>query len=68
MMNWIAGWWLILAGFVSGAALREWLWVFGVSAMLMLSAFDGIGGKSGHSMWWELMLLPYPASADKRSP
>jgi len=43
-----------------------WLWVFiliavGVGAMFVLSAFGGIGGKSGHSMWWGLLLLPYPA-------
>ncbi len=42
-----------------------WLWVFiliavGVGAMFVLSAYGGIGGKSGHSMWWGLLLLPYP--------
>jgi hypothetical protein len=34
-----------------------WVWVFiliavGVGAVFGLSAFGGIGGKSGHSMWW----------------
>jgi purine-cytosine permease-like protein len=45
--------------------IRYWLWVFGliavgVSAMFALSAFGGIGGKSGHSMWWGVLMLPYP--------
>jgi purine-cytosine permease-like protein len=43
-----------------------WTWVFlligvGVGAMFVLSAFGGIGGKSGHSMWWGILILPYPA-------
>ena len=42
-----------------------WLWVFiliavGVGAMFVLSAFGGIGGSSGHSMWWGILILPYP--------
>ena len=42
-----------------------WTWVFiliavGVGAMFALSAFGGIGGKSGHSMWWGTLILPYP--------
>ena len=66
-MNRIAGWWLILAGFAGGEALRDWLWVFGLiavgfSAMFVLSAFGGIGGKSGNSMWRGIMLLSYPIS------
>ena len=45
--------------------LRYWLWVFaliavGVGALFALSAVGGIGGKSGHSMWWGILLLPYP--------
>ncbi|OQB94237.1 MAG: hypothetical protein BWX84_00286 [Verrucomicrobia bacterium ADurb.Bin118] len=45
--------------------IRYWLWVFGliavgVAAMFVLSAFGGIGGESGHSMWWGVLLLPYP--------
>jgi hypothetical protein len=31
----------------------------GVGAMWILSATGGIGGKSGHSMWWGLLILPY---------
>lgn len=41
------------------------LWIFiliaaGVGAMFVLSAFGGIGGRSGHSMWWGLLIVPYP--------
>ena len=47
------------------SVIRYWLWVFGliavgVAAMFVLSAFGGIGGKSGHSIWWGVMMLPYP--------
>jgi hypothetical protein len=43
-----------------------WTWAFiliavGVGAMFAVSAFGGIGGKSGHSMWWGVLILPYPA-------
>ena len=46
--------------------LLYWYWAFvliavGVSAMFALSAIGGMGGKSGHSMWWGLLILPYPA-------
>lgn len=45
--------------------LVYWVWVFiliaaGVGAMFVLSAFGGIGGKRGHSMWWGVLMLPYP--------
>ena len=61
---------LIALGTVIGksqrSVIRYWLWVFGliavgVAAMFVLSAFGGIGGKSGHSMWWGIFILPYPA-------
>ena len=32
----------------------------GVAAMFALSAVGGIGGRSGHSLWWGLLILPYP--------
>jgi hypothetical protein len=32
----------------------------GVGAMFALSAVGGIGGRSGRSMWWGVLLLPYP--------
>jgi len=43
----------------------DWMWILGaiavgVGAMFVLSAFGGIGGRSGHSMWWGLLILPYP--------
>ena len=46
-------------------AVLYWLWTFiliaiGVAAMFGLSAVGGIGGKSGRSMWWGTLLLPYP--------
>ncbi len=42
-----------------------WVWSFiliavGVGAMFALSAVGGIGGKSGHTMWWGVLILPYP--------
>jgi len=46
--------------------LLYWGWVFiliamGVAALFALSAIGGIGGTSGHSLWWGLLILPYPA-------
>jgi len=43
-----------------------WAWAFvliafGVSAMFALSTSGGIGGGSEHSIWWGLLILPYPA-------
>jgi hypothetical protein len=32
----------------------------GVGAMFATSAFGGFGGNSGHSMWWGVVILPYP--------
>ncbi len=45
--------------------LIYWIWIFiliaaGVGAMFALSAFGGIGGRSGHSVWWGLLIVPYP--------
>ena len=42
-----------------------WAWAFlliavGVGALFGLSAVGGIGGRSGHSMWWGVLILPYP--------
>jgi len=46
--------------------LLNWVWLFGlilfgVIALFALSAVGGIGGKDGHSLWWGLLVLPYPA-------
>lgn len=45
--------------------VRYWSWAFlliamGVAAMFGLSTVGGIGGSSGHSLWWGLAILPYP--------
>jgi len=32
----------------------------GVSFMFYLSSLGGIGGKSVQSLWWGLLILPYP--------
>ena len=32
----------------------------GVAALWGLSAVGGIGGPTGHSNWWGLLLVPYP--------
>jgi len=44
--------------------LVYWVWVFiliavGVGALWGLSAVGGVGGTSGRSMWWGLVILPY---------
>ncbi len=46
--------------------VRYWTWVFllialGVGAMFAVSSMGGIGGTSGRSMWWGVLMLPYPA-------
>ena len=58
-----------LGMYLSGRDRRTvlyWTWAFiliavGVGAMFALSAVGGIGGRSGHSMWWGVLILPYPA-------
>ena len=42
-----------------------WLWVFalllvGVGALWELSLVGGVGGRTGRSMGWLLLCLPYP--------
>ncbi len=32
----------------------------GVAAMFILSAFGGVGGSTGRSMWWLWLVAPYP--------
>ena len=41
------------------------VWAFaliatGVGAMVVFTAMGGIGGNSGHSLWWGLFVVPYP--------
>ena len=48
------------------STVRYWTWAFilialGVGAMFVLSSMGGFGGRSGRSMWWGLLMLPYPA-------
>jgi hypothetical protein len=43
-------------------AFRVWVFIsiaIGIGALFGLSAVGGIGGRSGHSMWWGLLILPY---------
>jgi hypothetical protein len=43
--------------------LLSWSFVLvtlGVAAMVVLSWLGGIGGDSGHSVWWGVFILPYP--------
>jgi purine-cytosine permease-like protein len=60
---------LVALGMYHGGKDRKtvlyWTWAFilivvGVGALFGLSAIGGIGGKSGHSMRWGLLILPYP--------
>ncbi|MFI5335703.1 MAG: hypothetical protein ACHQ5A_02905 [Opitutales bacterium] len=46
--------------------IRYWTSIFilnaiGVGEMFELSAFGGIGGTSGRSLWWGVLILPYVA-------
>jgi hypothetical protein len=34
--------------------------MFGVGAMVVFSWWGGLGGRSGHSIWWALFVAPYP--------
>ena len=60
---------LVTLGAFTGQEERShrlyWLWLFiamafGVAAMIALSAWGGLGGRRGHSLWWGLLILPYP--------
>ncbi len=47
----------------SVALYRTWSFAmiaFGVLALFVISSMGGVGGKSGRSTWWLLVLLPYP--------
>jgi len=33
---------------------------FGVAAMLAVNTLGGLGGTKGRSLWWGLLILPYP--------
>lgn len=60
---------LVALGTFLGQTERPWLaqrlWAFGliacgVAVMFGISTVGGLGGRSGHSMWWGLLILPYP--------
>ncbi|MDI6784701.1 MAG: hypothetical protein QME64_11495 [bacterium] len=43
--------------------LLNWAFILiavGVGAMIVISMFGGIGGNTGRSLWWGLVILPYP--------
>ena len=58
---------LAFAGWLGSNRHRRWLYAafaavaLGVGVMFAMSAMGGIGGTTGRSMWWALLLLPYPA-------
>lgn len=59
---------LVVGETLKNAARRNvgfWTCVFvliavGVAAMFGLSAVGGIGGSTGRSLWWSVLILPYP--------
>jgi len=63
----LAGSALVLVGTLLGGSRHRKLlaWSFalvaiGVGTMWGMSSIGGIGGSTGRSMWWALVLLPYP--------
>jgi hypothetical protein len=36
------------------------LMAVGIAALFIISALGGFGGSSGRSLWWGLVILPYP--------
>ncbi|HVP14616.1 MAG TPA: hypothetical protein VMS88_03670 [Terriglobales bacterium] len=56
---WIGAW----AGRTASRKLLAWAFLLvavGVAVMFGLTAMHGIGGRTGRSMWWALLLIPYP--------
>jgi hypothetical protein len=52
--------WLVSSRWRPLATWAVALVAFGVAAMVVLSMLGGIGGNSGLSIWWGLLILPYP--------
>lgn len=59
---------LVALGTYFGHRERKWiiyrLWVFiliavGVGTIWVTTALGGLGGDSGHSLWWQLLVVPY---------
>ena len=57
---------LTYAAGASGSRYRRLLYwalgsmAVGVAILVTLTVMGGIGGSSGRSMWWGLLLIPYP--------
>lgn len=58
---------LIMVGALLGKSRRRKLlgWAFaltavGIGIMFVMSSFGGVGGTTGRSWWWALLMLPYP--------
>lgn len=57
---------LALSAWLGGSRHRRLLyWAFalvaaGVGVMFGMSALGGLGGSTGRSIWWALLLVPYP--------
>jgi hypothetical protein len=60
---------LVALGTLLGNTSRRlrvyWIWTFllitfGVGVMFGASAIGGFGGTTGRSMWWAVLVLPYP--------
>lgn len=57
---------LTVSAFLATSRYRVLLyWAFGsmfvgVGVLIVLTLIGGIGGSSGRSMWWGLLLVPYP--------
>ncbi|HEU4994928.1 MAG TPA: hypothetical protein VFT29_08910 [Gemmatimonadaceae bacterium] len=55
-----------LGGYLTESRHRRALaWAFllvtiGVATLVGLSAVGGFGGDTGRSMWWAILLIPYP--------
>ena len=65
----MAGSAVLLASVVVGKSPRPvvvyWTWTLvliavGVGTLFAWSSVGGLGGRTGHSMWWGLTMLPYP--------
>lgn len=58
---------LAFAGWLGGSRHRRLLYwacalvAAGFGVMWGMTAVGGIGGSTGRSIWWTLLLLPYPA-------
>jgi hypothetical protein len=55
-----------LGGFLGKSRYRKVLYAAfiliaaGFGAMIIMTMMGGIGGRTGRSMWWGLLCLPYP--------